>query len=140
MRFISCTCPYCGGFFQLPEGKGAAFCAHCGRQILADQYDLRTKMDVVGTSCGRCGNAIGIGTSYRCSECGVDGLCRNCVADANGVFVCHECTRKKWEPYHKPEPSNKPTSNNHVCPTCGQPLRYIQPYQRWWCDNEKKYL
>jgi sporulation protein YlmC with PRC-barrel domain len=26
-----------------------------------------------------------------------------------------------------------------VCPSCGGPLRYIEPYKRWYCDKEKKY-
>jgi len=26
-----------------------------------------------------------------------------------------------------------------TCPTCGGPLRYIEQYQRWWCDKDKKY-
>jgi hypothetical protein len=26
------------------------------------------------------------------------------------------------------------------CPTCGGPLRYIQQYQRWYCDRERKYV
>jgi sporulation protein YlmC with PRC-barrel domain len=27
-----------------------------------------------------------------------------------------------------------------TCPTCGGPLRYIEQYQRWWCDRDKKYV
>jgi len=27
-----------------------------------------------------------------------------------------------------------------LCPTCGRPLRYIDQYKRWWCDNEQKYV
>ncbi|MEI6242900.1 MAG: hypothetical protein WCP39_05800 [Chlamydiota bacterium] len=27
-----------------------------------------------------------------------------------------------------------------TCQTCGSPLRYIQQYQRWYCDKEGKYL
>jgi hypothetical protein len=27
-----------------------------------------------------------------------------------------------------------------ICPTCGGPLRYIQQYQRWYCDREQKYV
>lgn len=26
-----------------------------------------------------------------------------------------------------------------TCPSCNSPLRYIQEYQRWYCDKEKKY-
>ena len=27
-----------------------------------------------------------------------------------------------------------------TCPTCGGPLRYVEQYKRWYCDNEKKYV
>jgi len=26
------------------------------------------------------------------------------------------------------------------CPTCGQPLTYVPQYQKWYCQNEKKYF
>ena len=34
-----------------------------------------------------------------------------------------------------PPPPPPPT-----CPTCGEPLSYIQQYQRWYCYKEKKYV
>ncbi|MEM2110830.1 MAG: PrsW family glutamic-type intramembrane protease [Candidatus Bathyarchaeia archaeon] len=34
-----------------------------------------------------------------------------------------------------PPPQTFPT-----CPTCGQPLAYIQEYNRWYCPREKKYV
>jgi hypothetical protein len=27
-----------------------------------------------------------------------------------------------------------------TCPSCGSPIRYIQQYQRWYCDKEQKYV
>lgn len=30
-------------------------------------------------------------------------------------------------------------SQKPICSTCGRPLRFISEYQRWYCDNEKKY-
>jgi hypothetical protein len=27
-----------------------------------------------------------------------------------------------------------------TCPTCGQPLTYVQQYQRWYCQNCQKYV
>lgn len=35
-------------------------------------------------------------------------------------------------------PPTSPTTP--ICPTCGGPLRYIQQYQRWYCDREQKYV
>jgi hypothetical protein len=40
--------------------------------------------------------------------------------------------------YPPSAPSASPSSP--VCPTCGQPLRYVQQYQRWYCDREQKYI
>jgi hypothetical protein len=38
-----------------------------------------------------------------------------------------------------PAPPPPPGTAN-TCPTCGSPLRYIQQYQRWYCDKEQKYV
>jgi hypothetical protein len=37
-------------------------------------------------------------------------------------------------------PPPPPTPGGQTCPTCGGPLRYIEQYQRWYCDKEKKYV
>lgn len=39
-------------------------------------------------------------------------------------------------------PSGTPVAapSSPVCPTCGQPLTYIQQYQRWYCNKEQKYV
>jgi hypothetical protein len=38
-----------------------------------------------------------------------------------------------------PTPPPPPGTAAQTCPTCGSPLRYIQQYQRWYCDKEQKY-
>ena len=38
-----------------------------------------------------------------------------------------------------PAPPPPPGMAAQTCPTCGGPLRYIQQYQRWYCDKEQKY-
>jgi len=38
-------------------------------------------------------------------------------------------------PVAPPPPPSVPT-----CPTCGQPLAYIQQYNRWYCSKCKKYV
>ena len=35
-------------------------------------------------------------------------------------------------------PVTQPQQN--ACPSCGGPIRYIQEYQRWYCDRCQKYL
>jgi len=37
-------------------------------------------------------------------------------------------------------PPPPPATATQTCPTCGSPLRYIQQYQRWYCDKEQKYV
>jgi hypothetical protein len=37
-------------------------------------------------------------------------------------------------------PPPPPTPGAQTCPTCGGPLRYIEQYQRWYCNKEKKYV
>jgi hypothetical protein len=37
-------------------------------------------------------------------------------------------------------PPPPPTAAAPTCPTCGQPLTFIQQYNRWYCQNEKKYV
>jgi hypothetical protein len=37
-------------------------------------------------------------------------------------------------------PPPPPGMAANTCPTCGGPLRYIEQYQRWYCDKEKKYV
>jgi hypothetical protein len=37
-------------------------------------------------------------------------------------------------------PPPPPPPATQTCPTCGGPLWYIQQYQRWYCDKERKYV
>ena len=37
-------------------------------------------------------------------------------------------------------PPPPPSQAMQTCPSCGSPLRYIEQYQRWYCDKEKKYV
>jgi len=40
-----------------------------------------------------------------------------------------------------PEPKPPPLEQAVViCPTCHKPLRYIDQFHRWWCDNCNKYI
>jgi hypothetical protein len=36
-------------------------------------------------------------------------------------------------------PPPPPGTTTMTCQSCGSPLRYIQQYQRWYCDKEQKY-
>ena len=36
-------------------------------------------------------------------------------------------------------PPPPPTAMAQMCPTCGQPLTFVQQYNRWYCANCRKY-
>jgi hypothetical protein len=36
-------------------------------------------------------------------------------------------------------PPPPPATNVQNCPTCGRPMRFVEQYNRWYCDYEKKY-
>jgi len=39
-----------------------------------------------------------------------------------------------------PTPIPEPPIPTNTCPRCGAPLRWIQQYQRWYCDQEKTFV
>ena len=39
-----------------------------------------------------------------------------------------------------PPPPDMPHPSTTVCPTCGQNITFIGQYQRWYCQNCKKYI
>jgi sporulation protein YlmC with PRC-barrel domain len=40
----------------------------------------------------------------------------------------------------QPMAQSQQQTQQPICPTCKGPLRYIQQYQRWYCDKEQKYV
>jgi sporulation protein YlmC with PRC-barrel domain len=44
------------------------------------------------------------------------------------------------QPFVAAQPAQATQSSQPLCPTCNQPLSFIQQYQRWYCYNEKKYV
>jgi hypothetical protein len=39
-----------------------------------------------------------------------------------------------------PPPATTASAATPSCPTCGGSLRFVQQYQRWYCDKEGKYV
>ena len=156
VRFFTAECPYCGGSFQVFEGENSAICGHCGRQVLIDEYDARSKVDLshsgevhlTGASpfgCIVCGEQ----PSGQCSVCHVylckDHLwavsgqggtklrCQRCASDGcnQGMIVVRQGKDAPGSP--------TPVQLSNTCPKCGGPLRYINVYQQYYCDKCKKY-
>jgi hypothetical protein len=67
----------------------------------------------------------------------VQRTCPRCGAPDTGSKFCTSCGTplQQTQPQIPPPPTQTPT-----CPTCGSQIRYIQQYQRWYCDKEKRYL
>ncbi len=42
-------------------------------------------------------------------------------------------------PQRVPPPPPMAAANVQNCPTCGRPMRFVQQYNRWYCDYDKKY-
>jgi hypothetical protein len=71
-------------------------------------------------------------------------VCPKCGAPDNlGSKFCTTCgsqlTQTRTEPPILPPPPSPPTQTP-TCPYCRSPIRYIQQYERWYCDNERRYV
>jgi hypothetical protein len=78
-----------------------------------------TSPEVSQTTCQRCGATLAQGQKF-CTSCGT------LIAQARAEM-----------PLPPPPP---PTTQTPLCPKCRSPIRYIQQYQRWYCDNEQRYV
>ena len=75
---------------------------------------LQTQRAPSGNTCQRCGTPDSFGSKF-CTSCGAP--------------------LAQTEMPLPPPPPQTPT-----CPYCRSPIRYIQQYQRWYCDKEKRYV
>jgi hypothetical protein len=65
--------------------------------------------------------------------------CHNCgTAGLQGMF-CTSCGSPLNQTQTQMPPPPPPTQMP-ICPYCGSQIRYIQQYQRWYCDKEKRYV
>ncbi|MCW3983400.1 MAG: zinc ribbon domain-containing protein [Candidatus Bathyarchaeota archaeon] len=72
--------------------------------------------------------------------------CQRCgTPDSSGSKFCTTCgsplTQTQTQPQMPlPPPPPPPPTQTPTCPYCRNPIRYIQQYQRWYCDNERRYV
>lgn len=68
-------------------------------------------------------------------------ICQRCgTPDSFGSKFCASCGAPLAQtemPLPPPPPAQIQTP---TCPYCSSPIRYIQQYQRWYCDKEKRYV
>jgi hypothetical protein len=71
-------------------------------------------------------------------------ICPRCgVAATSDAKFCPSCGSSFAHPEQTSFPSPPPPPpppTTPTCPYCNGPIRYIQQYQRWYCDQDKKYL
>jgi hypothetical protein len=70
-------------------------------------------------------------------------ICQKCgTPDSSEGKFCSSCgtpfAQSQTETSLLPPPPPPPTSPS--CPYCKSQIRYIQQYQRWYCDKEKRYV
>jgi predicted amidophosphoribosyltransferase len=85
-------------------------------------------------------NSVPIGTQTvtpqsTCPKCGAVNSCNSKFCTSCGTPLNQ--THTETPP---PIPPPPPPTQTPLCPNCRKPIRYIQQYQRWYCDNEKRYV
>jgi hypothetical protein len=53
-----------------------------------------------------------------------------------GIIFARRSSKMK----KKKHPRAKKRTPRHYCNTCGSPLKYIDQYESWWCDNCRRYI
>ncbi|HSV50297.1 MAG TPA: zinc ribbon domain-containing protein [Candidatus Acidoferrales bacterium] len=70
-------------------------------------------------------------------------VCQRCgAADVDSKF-CTSCGAPLMQTQpqmNMPPPPPPPPTQTPLCPSCGSQIRYIEQYQRWYCDKEKRYV
>ncbi len=132
-------------------------CERCGKN-----YTVKTISEKLGKHycrdctkhCSVCGRSLPMsnwfgqdasltGAVFMSTGLGALGLSRDMRNASIGSGMCNECFYKEKEKREQAilaGSSTLPPPPPNMCSTCGHPLRYIQQYQRWYCDNEKKYV
>ncbi|MCW4028243.1 MAG: zinc-ribbon domain-containing protein [Candidatus Bathyarchaeota archaeon] len=83
---------------------------------------IETQKVIPQSACQKCG-AANSGNSKFCTSCGTP--LNQTQAETPRVL---------------PPPPPPPPTQTPLCPNCRSPIRYIQQYQRWYCDNEQRYI
>jgi hypothetical protein len=70
-----------------------------------------------------------------------DNICKRCgTRDSFGSKFCISCGAPLSQTEMPLPPPPPPQPQTPKCPYCRSPIRYIQQYQRWYCDKEKRYV
>lgn len=67
-------------------------------------------------------------------------ICQNCGAAGLLGKFCTSCGSPLSQPQTQMPLPPPPPAQTPMCPYCGSQIRYIQQYQRWYCDKEKRYV
>ena len=79
-------------------------------------------------------------TNHHTQSSSFQALCQKCGTPVNAESkFCASC-RAPLKQSQTEMPPPPPATQLPICPYCRRPIRYIEQYQRWYCDNEKKYI
>ena len=68
-------------------------------------------------------------------------LCQRCgTSNSFDSKFCASCGSPLAQTEMPLPPPPPPQTQTPTCPYCRSPIRYIQQYQRWYCDKEKRYV
>jgi hypothetical protein len=67
-------------------------------------------------------------------------ICQNCGVAGNMGKFCTSCGSPLIQPQTEMPLPPPPPTQTPLCPYCGNQIRYIPQYQRWYCDKEKRYV
>ncbi len=72
-----------------------------------------------------------------CSLPGVTTTLGGLLSIVGGALALSWKPERELGSFSSPPP---PSYATNYCPTCGNPLMYVQQYQRWYCKREGKYV
>ncbi len=109
-----------------------------GMQVIDAEGKLVGKVKDVVFAVGKMGISLSVESGVGESRC----ISWDEVQAAGDFILLKPAVQVAVAPM-QPSPSvakAQPQQAQPLCQTCGQPLTYIQQYQRWYCYNEKKYV
>jgi predicted RNA-binding Zn-ribbon protein involved in translation (DUF1610 family) len=96
MSFVSIRCPNCAAADTIPVGENKYQCRYCDNTfhyVDPDAPKITKNISVQEShNCPNCGRGITVGTGNRCTKCGTNDFCSNCVFETTEKkLVCKNC-------------------------------------------------
>ncbi len=113
------------------------FCAQCGEKVDIEKATAASAGDAK-PKCPDCGNELRFVVKYDRY------WCQKCEKYASKDVAEGGEEKKEEEPPAEEKPAEEKTAQEqpedaNTCIDCGEPLKYVEKYDRHWCDKCKKY-